>query len=64
MGSVGDYFDNAMCESFFAKLERELLARCRFQTHDQARHAIFEYLGSWYNLRRGGPVRSDSFFDF
>jgi hypothetical protein len=66
MGSVGDYFDNAMCESFFATLECELLARCRFQTHDQARHAIFEYLESWYNLRRrhsGLGYRSPAIFE-
>lgn len=30
MGSVGDAYDNAMCESFFATLECELLERCRF----------------------------------
>ena len=66
MGSVGDCFDNAMCESFFATLECELLARCRFQTHDQARHAIFEYLESWYNLRRrhsGLGYRSPAIFE-
>src|SRR6202042_933636 len=65
MGSVGDCFDNAMCESFFATLECELLACCRFQTHDQARHAIFEYLESWYNLRRrhsGLGYRSPAIF--
>src|SRR6266702_4885557 len=57
---------NAMCESFFATLECELLARCRFQTHDQARHAIFEYLESWYNLRRrhsGLGYRSPAIFE-
>ena len=32
MGSVGDAYDNAMCESFFATLECELLARHRFRT--------------------------------
>src|SRR5258708_14356018 len=39
-----------------------VLARCRFQTHDQARHAIFEYLESWYNLRRrhSGPLGARS----
>jgi transposase InsO family protein len=31
MGSVGDCFDNAMCESFFATLECELLDRCHFK---------------------------------
>ena len=32
MGSVGDCFDNAMCESFFATLECELLDRTSFKT--------------------------------
>jgi putative transposase len=38
MGSVGDCFDNAMCESFFATLECELLARRRFKTPAEAAH--------------------------
>src|SRR5215470_19750923 len=37
MGSVGDAYDNAMAESFFATLECELLDRCRFKTQAQAR---------------------------
>jgi len=41
MGSVGDCFDNAMCESFFAMLECELIDRSTFRTHDDARQAIF-----------------------
>jgi putative transposase len=32
LGSVGDYFDNAMCDNFFAMLECELLERHRFKT--------------------------------
>ena len=52
MGSVGDCFDNAMCESFFATLECELLDRCRFRTQAEARMAIFEFIESWYNLQR------------
>ena len=52
MGSVDDAYDNAMCESFFATLERELLARRRFETKTQARVAIFEFIEGWYN-----PVR-------
>jgi len=52
MGTVGDAYDNAMCESFFATLERELLARRRFETKAQARMAIFEFIEGWYN-----PVR-------
>ena len=39
MGSVGDAYDNAMCESFFATLECELLEQCRFQTQAEARLA-------------------------
>jgi putative transposase len=52
MGSVGDCFDNAMCESFFATLECELLARRRFRTQVEARLAVFDFLESWYNRHR------------
>ena len=44
MGAVGDAYDNALCESFFATLECELLWRTRFRSHAQARMAIFEFL--------------------
>ncbi len=40
MGSIGDCFDNAMCESFFATLECELLDRCRFRTQVETRMAV------------------------
>jgi putative transposase len=52
MGSVGDCFDNALCESFFATLECELLDRHRFPTQAAARLAVFEFLEGWYNRRR------------
>jgi putative transposase len=52
MGSVGDAYDNAMCESFFATLECELLARRRFATKAEARMAIFEFIEGWYNPTR------------
>jgi putative transposase len=52
MGSVGDAYDNAMCESFFATLECELLDRRRFQTKAEARMAIFEFIEGWYNPGR------------
>ena len=51
-GSVGDCFDNAMCESFFATLESELLDRNRFETKAEARMAIFWFIEAWYNPRR------------
>ena len=52
MGSVGDCFDNAMCESFFATLECELLDRRRFKTQAEARMAVFEFIEGWYNPHR------------
>jgi putative transposase len=52
MGSVGDAYDNAVTESFFATLECELLDRTRFATRTQARVAIFDYLEGFYNSHR------------
>ena len=52
MGSVGDAYDNALCESFFATLECELLDRHRFRTQVEARLAIFDFIEGWYNPRR------------
>ena len=52
MGSVGDCYDNAMCESFFATLECELIDRRSFRTHAEARMAIFDFIEGWYNPRR------------
>ena len=52
MGSVGDCYDNAMCESFFATLECELIDRTRFRSHAEARRAVFEFIEGWYNPRR------------
>jgi len=52
MGTVADCFDNAMCESFFATLECELLARIRFDTREQARQALFSWIEGWYNISR------------
>jgi putative transposase len=52
MGSVGDAYDNAMCESFFATLECELLDRRRFENQTQARIAVFDFIDGFYNPRR------------
>lgn len=52
LGSVGDAYDNAMCESFFGTLEAELLGRYTFRSQVDARMAIFRYLEGWYNPRR------------
>ena len=52
MGSVGDAYDNAMAESFFATLERELLDRRSFRSQAEARMAVFSYIEGWYNPSR------------
>ena len=52
MGSVGDAYDNAMAESFFATLECELLDRRRFKTQAEARMAVFTFIEGFYNPRR------------
>ena len=44
MGSVGDCFDNALCESFFATLECELLDRRTLRSRAQARLEVFEHI--------------------
>ena len=52
MGSVGDCYDNAMCESFFATLECELLDRVRFVDRAEAELAVFDFIEGFYNTRR------------
>jgi putative transposase len=52
MGSVGDCYDNALAESFFATLECELLAGRLFRTHLEARTALFDYIEVFYNRQR------------
>lgn len=52
MGSVGDAYDNAMCESFFATLECELLDQERFPNQAKARMAVFDFIEGWYNPHR------------
>jgi putative transposase len=55
MGSVADCFDNSMAEAFFATLETELFwaqRHRRFDTHRDAKLAIFDYIEVFYNRRR------------
>jgi putative transposase len=52
MGSVGDCYDNAMCESFFATLECELLNRTRLVHRVEAELALFDFIEGFYNTRR------------
>jgi putative transposase len=52
MGSRGDAYDNALCESFFASLECELLDRSSFLNRSAARVGVFDYIECWYNPHR------------
>ena len=52
MGSVGDCFDNALAESFFATLECELVQRSRFRCPAEAQQAVFAFIEGWYNPHR------------
>ena len=54
-GSVGDCYDNAMAESFFATLECELIDQRSFRTRAQAKRAVFDFVEGWYNT---GPRHS------
>jgi hypothetical protein len=52
MGSIGDCFDNAMVESFWARMQVELLNRKRWKTRIELANAIFEYLEIFHNRQR------------
>ncbi|WP_431768793.1 IS3 family transposase [Salinibacter sp.] len=52
VGSVGDCYDNAMCESFFATLECELIERKTFSDRYEARLVVFDYVEGFYNPHR------------
>jgi transposase InsO family protein len=52
MGSVGDCFDNAMIESFWSRMQVELLDRKRWSTRIELASAIFEYLENFHNRQR------------
>jgi putative transposase len=51
MSGVGNCYDNAMMESFFATLKTECVTQ-QFASRQQARHVIFEYIEVWYNRQR------------
>jgi transposase InsO family protein len=52
MSRKANCWDNAVAESFFGSIKRELLARGVWKTREAARSAIFNYIEAWYNTRR------------
>ena len=52
MSRKGNCWDNAVVERFFGTLKRECTSRERFQTHGEARTALFEYIETFYNRVR------------
>jgi putative transposase len=52
MSRRGEVYDNAVMESFYATLKRELVHEARYATRDDARKAIFEWIEVFYNRQR------------
>ena len=52
MGSIGDYYDDAVIESFWSRMQVELLDTRRWKTRVELANAIFEYLETWHNRQR------------
>jgi transposase InsO family protein len=52
MSRKGNCYDNAVAESFFATLKKELVHRTRFRTRAEARSRLFEYIELFYNSKR------------
>lgn len=52
MGSIGDCFDNAMIESFWSRMQVELLDRQRWNTRIELANAIFDYIEIFHNRQR------------
>ena len=52
MGSIGDCFDNAVIESFWSRIQVELLDTRRWKTRIELANAIFEHLEIWHNRQR------------
>jgi transposase InsO family protein len=52
VGRKGECWDNAVAESFFATIKRELIDTRAWPTRARVRRAVFEYIEGWYNTRR------------
>lgn len=52
MGSVGDCYDNSMVESFWSRMQVELLDRRKWKTRCELANALFDSLEIWHNRQR------------
>jgi transposase InsO family protein len=52
MGRTGNYFDNAVAESFFGSLKQERIHWCHYQTRFAAQQAVLQYISMFYNTHR------------
>ena len=52
MSRAGNPYDNALMESFYKTLKTELLINGSFETEEEAKNAIFEYIEIYYNRQR------------
>jgi transposase InsO family protein len=52
MSAAGNCYDNAVAESFFATLKKELVHGCAFETRSEAYDAISDYIENYYNPKR------------
>ena len=52
MGSIGDCYDNSVTESFWSRMQVELLDRHRWETRIELANARFNYIEIWHNRQR------------
>ena len=52
MSRKGDCYDNAVVESFFSTLKNELITSGIFETREEARSEVFDYIEIFYNRKR------------
>ena len=52
MSRKGNCWDNAVMESFFATLKKELIHQQRYATREEAKRSLFEYIEVFYNRER------------
>ena len=52
MSRAGNPYDNALMETFYKTLKTELLINGSFETEEEAKNAIFEYIEIYYNRQR------------